>query len=127
MTMVHNHGTSVSTHEVGECHYTVSRSNHGRPVGGRDVHAAVECAFSVERIDALAEGTGYRTFHRPQIRGGVGAHPVGGGHVFVKSKTDTHSCGASQGGILQRVQLVQRGGNFRVLQITGSTVDQDRL
>ena len=57
---------AVAVVKVGVSHDAVGRSQDRLSVMAGDVHAGMECAFTVERIDALAEGSGDRTHHRPQ-------------------------------------------------------------
>src|SRR5450631_3585658 len=69
MAVVDHDGASVSAHEVGKGDDSVGGRHNGLPVSGSDIDAAVECAFSVERVNALAKRSSYRAFDRPKIRG----------------------------------------------------------
>src|SRR4029077_2289427 len=53
MAMVHRDQFAVSALEIREGDYTVGRCDHRVAVSTANIHAAVKCAFSIERIDAL--------------------------------------------------------------------------
>src|SRR6266404_2666293 len=79
--VLHDDDASVAAHDVGEGDNAVRRRQHGAAVAGGDVHAAVEGAFTAERVYALAERAGNAAVHRPERGRGRGALPVGGGGV----------------------------------------------
>ena len=79
VAVIEHDGASVAAEEVGEGDGTVGRRDHGRAYVGGDIDAGVEGAFSVKRIDALAERAGDLAFDGPEIGSRVGADPIGGG------------------------------------------------
>src|SRR5581483_1636359 len=101
--MIDDHGSAVSPKKVCEYHHTISGSDHLLSIGRSDVNAAVECTLSVERINALAESTGYAAFHRPEVRRGVRAQPVRGRHIACHTQRDAGCGSAAQGCGPQRV------------------------
>src|SRR4051794_16785184 len=86
VTVVHHNCLAVSTQELSEHDSTICGSNNRLPIRGRDINPTVKSTFSVERIDAFAEGSRNRPFHRPQIGSRVGARPVGSRHVAGQSE-----------------------------------------
>src|SRR5581483_12458524 len=101
--MIDDHGSAVSPKKVCEYHHTISGSDHLLSIGRSDVNAAVECTLSVERINELAESTGYAAFHRPEVWRGVCAQPVRSGHIACHTERDAGRRGAAQGSRPQRV------------------------
>ena len=72
---------AVSALKISVGHNTTGGRDDWMPVAASNVYTAVECAFTVEWIDALTEAAGHLAFDGPEIRGRVGANPVGGGRV----------------------------------------------
>src|SRR5216683_1723560 len=56
--VVHNHQSSVARARFRGRHDSVSRSVNGLAVLGGNIHAGMERAFTRERVEALAEGSG---------------------------------------------------------------------
>src|SRR6266700_6919017 len=67
---------SVAAHDVGEFHHAFRRSDDRLSVEGADIDTRVECAFAVEGIYTLTEGSRNWPFHWPQVRRRVRADPV---------------------------------------------------
>ena len=88
VSVVDDDGAPVASHEIGKGYGAVGRREHGLSDYGGNIHAGVECAFTVEWIDALAKRAGNLAFDRPEIRSGVGAHPVGGGGILGQAQRD---------------------------------------
>ena len=74
----------------------------------RDIDAAMECAFPVERIDTLAERTRDSSFHRPELGSLCHAYPVGNGGFTVGAHADTDRRGPAHGCLAQCVKAVDR-------------------
>ena len=55
MPVIHDHGPPVATEEISISDRAVGRSHYRSAIGTGDVDSAMECAFSVERINALSE------------------------------------------------------------------------
>ena len=81
MAVIQDQRSSIAAQHVGENHHTIRGCDDRLPIRCADIHAAVERAFTVEGIDALAKGGGNPSFHRPHVRSRVGADPVSGGDV----------------------------------------------
>src|SRR5947209_4130185 len=62
VSVVNHDGATVAAQKISESNCAVSRSDHGRADTGGDIDTGVERAFSIERIDALAEGAGDLAF-----------------------------------------------------------------
>ena len=86
VAVVDHDGASVAALKVGESNEAVGRSDHGRADTRGNIDAGMEGAFSVKRIDALAEGAGDLAFDRPEVRSRVGADPVCRGGVLGEAK-----------------------------------------
>ena len=82
VSMVDHNSASVAAQKISERNGAVGRSDHGRADTGGDIDTGVEGAFSIERINALAEGAGDLAFDRPEVRSSVSADPVGSGGVL---------------------------------------------
>ena len=67
MSVIQHESLAVSAHEVSERDHAIRRRDDGMTVGTADINAAMKCALSIERINALAEAAGDGAFHRPQI------------------------------------------------------------
>ena len=55
VAVVEDDRPTISAHEVGEFYDTFGRRHNRLPVNRTDIDARVECAFTVERINTLAE------------------------------------------------------------------------
>src|SRR5512146_1693923 len=98
MSVVDHYEPSVTAHEVGEGDHNVGGSNDRVSKRRRDINAGVEGSFTIERVNALPEGTRDSTLDGPQCRRSRGADPVGqGGHAFA-IQPDTSGRNASQRG-----------------------------
>src|SRR5437660_7393112 len=64
MPVIEHDGLAVSAEEVAERDHGVGRSNDLMPQVAADVHAGVERAFTIERIDALAKAARNLPFNR---------------------------------------------------------------
>src|SRR5208337_3579304 len=76
VSVVDHDGASVTAQVIGEGHDSVGGCDHGGADSGGNIDTGVEGAFSIKRIDALAKGTGYLAFDRPQVGSGVRADPI---------------------------------------------------
>src|SRR5271155_5418087 len=76
VAVVDHDGLAVSAHKISESDYAVGGCDHWMAVIAADIHAAMKCAFSVERIDAFPETSRHLAFNRPQVGRRVGAVPV---------------------------------------------------
>ena len=68
---------AVAVVEVREGDHAVGRRHYLLAIMRRDIHAGVECAFTVERINALAERSRNRADDRPERGRRRRPHPVG--------------------------------------------------
>ncbi len=96
MAVIDDDGASVAAHEVGEHDHAVRRGHHRLAVSGSDINAAMESAFSVEWIDALAKTSRNGTFHRPEIGSGVCPQPIGGSRLTSEAERNAGHGGAVQ-------------------------------
>src|SRR3954467_5216758 len=78
VTVVDHDGASVATEKVREGHCAICGCQYWLTDCGGNIHAGVECTFAVKWIDAFAERACDLAFNRPEVWGGIGAHPVGG-------------------------------------------------
>ncbi len=76
-------------------------------VSAADIYAAVKCAFTVERIDALAKAGCDLAIDRPEVGRRVGAEPIGGGGIASHTQADADAGCAGKGGSAQGDQLVE--------------------
>src|SRR5580658_2760839 len=97
-------GASVAAEKVGEGDDPVGRCNYRTAYPGGNIHARVECAFSVKWIDTLAKRTSNLAFHRPQIGSRICANPVRGRRVPRQAERNAYARRAREGGILQRIK-----------------------
>ena len=67
MAVVDHDGPSVAAQEIGKGDHAVGGRHDRLSVSRSDIDAAVESAFPVEGVNALAKRTGYRAFNRPEI------------------------------------------------------------
>src|ERR1700736_14972 len=86
VTMVEHDDFAVTAKEVDEGDDPVRRCNHLMSIVAADINTAVECAFTVKRIDALPEASRYLPFDRPQVWCRIGAEPVRRGGVTRQAK-----------------------------------------
>src|SRR5579863_8342845 len=80
----------VAAHNVRERHNAIGGSDNRSTVAASDIYAAMECAFSVERVDALAEASGDLAFDRPKIGSGIGLCPISSGGVPRQAHGQAH-------------------------------------
>src|SRR5205823_12418984 len=64
--VLHDDQPAVTGHGVGVNHHAIGGRADRLAVRAGNVNAAVERAFTIKWINALAERPGHRTFHRPQ-------------------------------------------------------------
>jgi hypothetical protein len=69
---------AVSAEDVAEDNNPIGRSNNRGAITAADIHAAMECAFSVKWIDALSKAACDLAFDRPKVGSRVRLDPVGG-------------------------------------------------
>ena len=128
VAVVKDNGSPISAHEIREVNDRFGWSDNRLSVERTDVNPGVECAFTVEWVNAFAERSRDRSFYGPQIRRGVGAHPVGGGHVSRQAQSQSGSSRSAQRRIFQRVETVHRGIDLPVLDLVRRGCrDQDRV
>ena len=107
VTVVHDYSSSIAAHEVGKHDYPVGWRHNGLTISGSDINAAVEGAFSVERVNAFAKRSRNGTLHRPKIGGRVRPQPVGGSRVASKAQRNAGHGSPVQRRGLECAQLVQ--------------------
>ena len=56
---------AVSAHDFAQGHDSVGRSNNLGAIAAANIHAAMERAFTVERINPLTEAARHLAFDRP--------------------------------------------------------------
>src|ERR1051326_468473 len=81
IAVVDDDGLAVAAHHLGDRHDAIRRGNNPGAVAAADIHAAMECAFPVERVNALAEAAGDLAFDGPQVGSRVRPNPVGGSGI----------------------------------------------
>src|ERR1700716_566394 len=86
VTMVEHDSFAITAEEICEGDYTVRRGNYLMAIVAADIHAAVECAFTIKRIDALAEASRYLSLDRPEVGCRIGTEPVRRGGVAGQAK-----------------------------------------
>src|SRR4030088_1809738 len=96
VTMVEHHGFAVTAKEVDEGDHPVRRGNHLMSIVAADIYTAVECAFTVKRIDALSEAARYLPFDRPEVWCRIGPEPVRRGGVACQAKSNADRGRAAQ-------------------------------
>src|SRR5581483_7962118 len=79
---------SVAAVEVGKADYAIRGCDDGLAVFGGDVHATVEGALTIERVNALAEGSGDASLDRPQGRRLGHPYPIRHGEAGTRSHAD---------------------------------------
>src|SRR5260370_32873863 len=87
-TMVEHDALPVTAKEVDEGDHRVGRGNHLMSIVATDVYTAVECAFTVKRIDTLPEAARYLPFDRPEVWCRIGAEPVRRSGVACQAKSN---------------------------------------
>ena len=65
VSVVKNNGSPVSAHEIREFNDRFGWSDNRLSIERTDVNPGVECAFTVEGVNSLAERPGDRSFYRP--------------------------------------------------------------
>src|ERR1700730_13811173 len=75
--VINHDGLAVAAHDITEGHDSVGGCNNLGAVVAANINPAVECAFTVERIDALPEAACDLAIHRPEVGGGVWLQAVG--------------------------------------------------
>src|ERR1700733_5952727 len=98
---------AVAAHDVGEGEDAVGGSHDRSAIAAADIYAAVECAFPVERVNALAKACGDLAFDGPEIGSRIRLCPVGRGGVAGQAHSQTNHCGAGQSGSPQSVKLIE--------------------
>ena len=107
MAVIKSNSPSISAHQVGIYYDAVGWSDHRLPVSRRNIDSTMKRSFTVERIDSLAEGSGYGTFDRPEIRSGIGSQPVRSSRIPGKSKRNAGRSRAAEGSILESIKTVK--------------------
>src|SRR6266550_836594 len=97
VTVVDHDGAAIAAHEIGKDHHAVGGSHHALTIRRCDVHPAVKCPFTVERIDSFAERSGDVAFYGPDIRSRIGSNPVRCSHIAGKAKRDASHGRAAEG------------------------------
>src|SRR6266567_1759852 len=113
VTMVEHDGFAVTAKEIDEGDDPVGRCNHLMSIVATDIYTAVECAFTVKRIDALPEAARYLPFDRPEVWCRIGTAPVRRGGITRQAKRNADRGRAAQRRTTQGVQLIKRGNHFR--------------
>src|SRR5208337_1164743 len=89
VAMIHHDRLAISAKKVRESDHAIRRRYDRVAVVAADIYTTVKCAFAVERVNALPKAARHLAFHRPQVRSGVGAVPVGGGRISRHAQADT--------------------------------------
>ena len=76
VSMIENYRSSIAVDVIIGSDCAVGWCHDGRAERGGDIYPGMECAFTVEGIDALAEGSCHDSFHRPQRRSRSQTLPV---------------------------------------------------
>src|SRR5215469_5512435 len=77
VAMLNHDGLAIATQRVGQSHDAVGRRNDRGTVAGADVHAAMERAFSVERINTFSEAASHLALYWPKVWSSIGTDPIG--------------------------------------------------
>ena len=96
VTMVEHDDFAITAKEVDEGDHRVRRGNHLMSIVATDVYTAVECAFTVKRIDTLPEAARYLPFDRPEVWCRIGTEPVRRGGVTRQAKSNADRGRAAQ-------------------------------
>ena len=95
VTVIYFHQATIAVHFPGKDDHAIRRSQNTATKPGRDINAAVECPFSVEGIDTLAERTCNPAGHGPKSRGFGHAKPIGQRGRAAQSAADSDGCRAT--------------------------------
>src|SRR4051794_36969553 len=76
VTVIKDNRPSVSAHEICKHHDCVCRRDDLLSDRRSNVNSRMERALTVKWIDAFAKSSSDCTFHWPDIRRGIGPHPV---------------------------------------------------
>src|SRR3984885_560410 len=127
VAVIQHDGLAISAKEVGEDDYAVGRSNHCVAVRAANINPAMKCALSVERIDALSEASCDLAFNRPEVGRGVRPEPVRRGGVTGHAQADADRGSATERGVAQNAQLIERRTDVSVLDFLLRCRNQRRL
>src|SRR5215472_1795314 len=112
VAVVDHYRAAIAVHLIGEFNHTVRRCDHPGSDLTRNIYAAMKSPFPTEGVDALAEGTGDASFHRPKSWCGGQADPVpGGGVMQLAHAADAHRCRSVHCGHAQSIKLLYRCGS----------------
>src|SRR5882724_451635 len=75
VAMVNQDRPSVAVHEIREAYDSVCRSQDAGAVVTGNIHAAMESAFTAERVNAFTKRSGNASGYRPKGRRCRQAHP----------------------------------------------------
>src|SRR5262249_8296711 len=67
VSMIDDHRAAITLHKFRQPYLPIRRSDDGMTNFGRDGDSGMEGAFSMEGINALAEGVRNASFYRPEI------------------------------------------------------------
>src|SRR5438477_515479 len=104
--VVQNDCASVPAHKISELNNPIRRSNHRLPKNSANINTRVECALTVERINALSKGASNLAFNWPKIRRGIGPHPISRGNVPGQAKRKSRSRGTAKCSVFQIVKPI---------------------
>jgi hypothetical protein len=126
-SMVHHDDLAVAAQGFGCDYDSIRGCNDLLAVRAANINPAVECAFAVKWIDALAEAARDLPFHRPDVRGRVGPDPISRRGVASEPhrKADHRRAGQRRGP--QGVQLIQRRSDIRLMDLVAASSDHDGL
>ncbi len=127
MAVIDHDGLAVSTHALAEGHTSIRRSDDLSAVTTANIHATVECAFTVEWIDPLAKAAGDLAFDGPQVGGGVRLEPICRSGIAGQAHGQANHCRSTQGRGAQGVQLVERRTYISVMNLVRGRCHQRRL
>src|SRR5215467_14752350 len=97
ISVIDDHGAAVAVHELSKTHNPISWGNNTSSDVTRNIHSTMECAFTVEWINALTKRTGNPSHDRPQRRRRCQAHPVSNAGVSHVTHRDAHRCRSRHG------------------------------
>jgi hypothetical protein len=96
VAVVNHDRFTIAAQIVGKRHNPVGWRHDRMSVIAADIHAAVERAFPVERINPLAEAARNLTFHWPKVGSRVRFEPVRGSRVTCQAERQPHHGGSRQ-------------------------------
>src|SRR5690349_7435407 len=107
MAVVQNNGASVPAHKISELNNAVRRSNHWLPINSANINTRVECALTIEWINALSKRASNLAFNWPKIGRGIGPHPISRGNVPGQTKRKSRARSTAKCSVFQVIEPVE--------------------